>query len=255
MHLHTTDQYNERHSTIFHSGLQKFCSITPLIIVAVLLTCIQVAIAMSYSSGSKISERYLALRNWDARGYERIASEGYVWNAKMTEADVVWYPGHPIVIRIIQYLTHSSWRFSTLLASQVACVLFWTYFLLFLRRFIIPFYLQILSVTAVLFYPTSFYLISGYSEALFLGSILGMLYWMHDEGKYSLALAIAFAFIVSSTRITAIALIPLPLFFGLVHRRWWSGLFLALALGIGSLLYFAFLYVAFDNFFLYFHVY
>lgn len=224
-----------------------------LIFIALILTSIQVAIALTQSSGSTLSKRYLALRNWDALAYERIASVGYTGDEKNPSLDAVWFPGHSFVIRAVHALSGRSWQFSTVAASQIANVFFWTYFLLFLRRLKSSFFLSALSVAFVLFYPSSFFFVNGYSESLFMAAILGMLYWMGDDRTYAWIIATMFAFIASTTRITAIAFIPIPLIYGIYNKRIITSLYQSIALGSGSLLLFSYYWLKFNDFFLYYH--
>lgn len=82
---------------------------TFLILIALLLTSIEVAIALAQSSGPTLNKRYLALRNWDAMAYERIVSVGYTGDEKNPSLDAVWFPGHSFVIRGVHALTGRSW--------------------------------------------------------------------------------------------------------------------------------------------------
>ena len=224
-----------------------------VIVIALLLTSFQVAIALAQSSGPTLTQRYLALRNWDGLAYERIASVGYEGDEKNPSPDAVWFPGHAFVIRAVHAMTGTSWQFSTVAASQLANVLFWTYFLLFLRRLGTSFLLRVLSVAFVLFYPSSFFFVNGYSESLFMAAILGMLYWMTDDRKYAWIIATVFAVVASTTRITAIAFIPIPFIYGIYNRRIITSLVQSAALCSGPALLFGYYWLKFNDFFLYYH--
>lgn len=234
-----------------HVGRRNFLCV--VVALSIILTCTQIGIALSNSVGASFQARYLALERWDAFGYNRIAEMGYVRSNGNYWTDVAWFPGHPLMIRVVHLIPGISWHVATLVASQIACVMFWIFFLLFLHRFRLPWLLQGLAVTAVLFYPTSFFLINGYAEPLFIGSILGMLYWLDDDRTHAVFLALLFAVIASFTRFTVLAFVPIPLVFGVCTRRWKRGLIVSLALLSGPLLYFTYLYWAFGDFFHFFH--
>src|SRR5262249_60120085 len=96
--------------------------------------------------------------------------------------------------------------------SQLACGGFWTVGVLFLQRWRVPAGLAIAGIVALLVQPCAFFLVTGYSESLFLFALLGFLYFAGKPGPLAWALAVPFGFLMTATRIVGLPVATYPLF-------------------------------------------
>jgi hypothetical protein len=125
------------------------------------------------------------------------------------------------------------------LTAQLFCWLMWIYLFLFYRRWQIPPLGQVLASLIILVYPSSFYLVVGYSESLFLASLLGFFYWSMDlNAPWPAFLAGIHGLVMSATRIVGLPVALVPLL-RLSHPWFWtaSAVVLALLGGLGFFLY------------------
>src|SRR5262249_17122895 len=83
--------------------------------------------------------------------------------------------------------------------------------LLFFQRWRLPRGLTALGVAAILAHPASFFLVAGYSEALFLMSVLGFLYWAEQPHRGAGAIAAVHGVVMTATRIVGVPLVAVPL--------------------------------------------
>ncbi len=232
--------------------LLKTCAI------AVALTVLQVAIAMTFNEQKNIVARYPTLVQWDSIWFFRIVTDGYYVNPIVKNiyyTNTVFPPGFPLFAYIIQSITGLTALVSVLLASQIATVLFWIYFLLLAKRMKVSPFFTTAGVLCVLLYPAAFFFVVGYSDSLFLAMLLGLVYWLSDGRQYSWLAAGIHGCIMTSARIVGIPLIILPLaytFFtkgvqGLRDPRPW----LATALsGAGAGAFFLFCKLVFGEWFI-----
>ncbi|MEN6408096.1 MAG: glycosyltransferase family 39 protein [Anaerolineaceae bacterium] len=138
---------------------------------------------------------------WDTVNYLAIADEGYRSDLRLT----VWPPLYPLLIRGFTVLTGES-MLAALLISQLATLLFFYLF----YRFCAETWNEDVARRAVSFiaaFPTAFFLIAGYTEALFLLLALLSIH-LARKGKWWGAGIAAFA--AAMTRNTGVFL-ALPL--------------------------------------------
>ncbi len=229
-----------------------------LCVVAVALTVFQIAIAMTFNEQKTPAARYPTLVQWDSVWFAHIVSDGYYVNPNAKNiyyTNTVFPPGFPLFAYVIQSMAGTTEAVSVLLASQIATILFWIYFLLLAKRMCVSRFFTAAGVLCVLLYPASFFFIVGYSDSLFLAMLLGLLYWLGDGKRYSWLIASIHGCIMTSARIVGIPLIILPLvhavftkgFQGLRDPRPW--LVTAIS-GAGAGAFFLFCKVAFGEWFI-----
>lgn len=217
-------------------------------ILALLLAFTQVGIGLALSPGKSFAPAYQNFCQWDCFWYEAIARYGYQTTIpptpqSYTQGNVAFFPGFPIPARVFSAFGLPI-PASLVLSSQLASIFFWLFFLLFLRRWKVSPTLQALSVGVVISHPAAFYLVSGYSESLFLAGLLGMLYFsLVPKTAQNSALAAICGFTMSATRIVGLPLALCPV----VLKRPGVGLF-SLA---GGLSFFAFCYLKWGHWDLY----
>ncbi len=106
---------------------------------------------------------------WDTAWYIKIAIQGY----RQGDPAIVFPPLYPVLIALITPFCAGDYVLASLLISNVACLI--TFILLF--RFVemlfgsVPLARRTLVCLAI--FPTSYYLVAGYTESLFLAFTLG----------------------------------------------------------------------------------
>jgi len=182
--------------------------------VAVGLTLAQVVFAACISAAHDAGRAYLSLYGWDGGWYRDIAERGYHRPAEMTPTDfgnVAFFPAYPLAAALVRRLLGVRTDVALLLTSQLACVGFWTYFQLLLRRWGVPPRRVALAVALIALHPASFFLVASYSESLFLCSVLGFLYWSESDLPGRATLTAAHGVVMTATRLLGVPLAFLPL--------------------------------------------
>ena len=179
------------------------------------------------------------LSNFDGVHYQNIATRGYI-----TSFQTNFFPLYPLLINIFGNLFQRSYLIAGILISLLSLLGSVT----ILRK------LSKSPHTIILFllFPTSFFLISGYTESLFI--FLSLFVWYQYKSK-NYILATVFGIFLSATRYYGILLLPMILvdfFFKLkpVERfklKSYLQLFPFLFLPVGLLTYMAFLKFQFNN--------
>jgi hypothetical protein len=186
---------------------------------ALAITSLQIAIACWLSGKNSIAQAYLSLFQWDSIWYASIVNNGYFSTIPPDMSDwgirsnVAFFPGYPLSGLLIKTIFQLPTQSALLVASQLACVGCWTYIFLLLQRWQVHRTLSVISIMAILVYPGSFYLVSAYSEPLFIMSLLGLIYWTGDDRPHAWVWAAIHGFCLSATRIAGIPLAIYPLLF------------------------------------------
>jgi hypothetical protein len=172
---------------------------------------------------------YKRFNNWDSLRFFEIAQNGYhLPDRPLIEDDIHHYranvttpPAFPISVRIIQNLLNIRGEIALLVTGQLYSFVFWVYFLLFLAELNIPRKWILLGAISVAAHPSAFYMVLGYTESLFLASMMGLIYWterwMRERKSGGSAyppilaiLAAAHGFLASATRIAGFPVIIYP---------------------------------------------
>jgi hypothetical protein len=216
---------------------------------ALAITIGQIGLACLLSGQARLADGYARLFSWDSGCYGHIVDHGYLVPEHLTQKDngnVAFFPGYPLFAGLLRYVLGLTTPRSLLLAAQLGCWAFWTYFLLFLRRWQAPIGLTALAVLLVVLHPASFFLVAAYSEPLFLASLLGFLYWADKDSLVARTLASAHGFVMTATRLVGLPLVVAPLcmlWLGRGPDRWRRIIPRALvgvAASLGALAYFGY---------------
>jgi hypothetical protein len=224
-----------------------------------LLTLIQILFALAWAP--KTGNVYLRLLNWDSDHYRSIAVNGYrIPDHPITSddihaglANVVFLPGYPMASRWVQRTFNIPIDFALLAVAQLSAVLFWFYFFAFLELGSVARKSQLLGAFAIAIHPAAFYMIAGYTESLFLASMMGFFYWI-ERGKvgggiFFRLVALLHGLLLCWTRIVGVAVAFYP-----VVRERMTGVLL-FALSVTSLVgFFIFCQVHFSDWAIYFHL-
>ena len=165
-------------------------------------------------STTSLKAGFFKLYAWDSPLYAAILDHGLVtvWPPGKSPAtsSIGFFPGYPLLAMCLQHLLGLSNELALLITAQGAAIVFWIYFLAFLHRMQASVLTTIAMVAFVLSFPTSFYLITAYSESLFLASLLGFIYWLTSKHRYGYWVAGIHGFAMSATRISGLSLAALP---------------------------------------------
>jgi len=234
------------------------------VFLGLVMTCSQIVFAGLLTDAKHPVEAYLKLCMWDSGWYQHIIEHGYrstippvAQNQDLS--NVAFLPGYPILAAAIASIFRLPTPYALLLAAQLACWGFWTYVFLFFQRWQISSRLAFGGAIAILVHPAAFYLVTGYSESLFLMMLLGFLYWTTSVRRYSWLLAAVHGFVMTATRIVGLPLAIYPILhfwlFGMrkLGRLWqqfrWQQFSKYLVIStfstLGCLLFFAFCYFRF----------
>lgn len=145
--------------------------------------------------GRDTSLSLLSFANWDGRHFLDIAKYGYIQNIQYA-----FFPLYPLLINLLSKILLDNYLISGLLINIFSSLGIIYYFLKLLNTK--PSSLKILL--SFLLFPTSFYLISIYSEATFLLFTLMSFFYTKNKNYYLGAL---FASLSSITRVTGVAVI------------------------------------------------
>jgi hypothetical protein len=204
---------------------------------AVLLVLAQVVCTLAMSGSPT---RYLKLLNWDSGHYLSIAEKGYSYPSNLTtsassatlappitsddihagRANVVFFPGYPLAAHWVHELTGLSVDYSLLVVAQGAAVFAWFYLILLLGVSGISRQQITWAVVAVFAYPSAFFMVTGYTESLFLAGALGFIYWCDrwivgkKQGAWFLALLHGWG--LALTRIVGFAVAAYPVFYDVI---------------------------------------
>lgn len=167
---------------------------------------------------------------WDAAWYLNIATEGYQVRLpfevnSQSQTNIAYFPGFPLWAALFIH----GLGFAPLTGFLLSCFLaawgFWFYFLLLMRKLSVSWGMALGTCVAMLLMPGSFYLVSGYSEAVFTLNLLGMIYWTHclqpdspSSRMSSMQKALVIGLIIfhsgwmAATRLIGVPLVIYPLF-------------------------------------------
>jgi hypothetical protein len=198
------------------------------------------------------------LVQWDGEWYARIINEGYHSPAVPTPqqyGNVGFFPAYPLTAGAMARLTGLPVDVALPLTAQLAAWGLWTYLLLLCRRWGVPSSLARWGVLVLALHPAAFFLVSGYSESLFLMAALGFVYWSDQPGRRAAVLAALHGVVLTATRLVGLPLVVYPLvrawMSGERGRRWAAAALVGAVAGLGGLGYFAFCQLQFGRWDLY----
>lgn len=191
-----------------------------------LVTLAQLALAVGLAQPEfSLRQRYLTLVQHDSYWFANIIDRGYgttlppADHKAMEISNVAFFPAYPLLAGTLKRLTGLGTYAALLVTAQAATVGFWTYFFLFGARWKLPFSLLAFGALAVAAHPTAFFLVAGYSESLFLCSLVGFLYWCTNESRGARGIAVLHGIVMSATRIVGLPCAVFPV----LHALWTRG--------------------------------
>ena len=153
---------------------------------------------ISFPHSGKFSDNFfMSLANWDGGHFLGIAEYGY-----MEKFQYAFFPLYPMLIRALNSVVQN-YLFSALLISVMSSFLA----LNLLYRLILQDFDKKIAqkaILALIFFPTSFYFLTAYSEGLFFLLVIAT-FFLKSKGK--LFWATILASLASATRLAGIALV------------------------------------------------
>lgn len=184
-------------------------------IVWALYLCVVILLA----NGNGFQERFFRLFNWDSYWYSSIVEFGYHTTIPPTPqkpdiSNVAFFPGYPYTARVIHLIFEISSNRALLFASNFYGILFFSNFFFCSRALKFSFGQSLFCLAVILCFPTSFYLLSAYSESMFMAGIFGFAAaWIRyaDSGKFGVLIYGALmGMLMTSSRITGLAVAFVP---------------------------------------------
>ena len=162
-----------------------------------------------------------AWMRWDSEHYQAIATTGYTFEG-VPWPNIAFFPLYPIMIRLGTPLVGGSITIAALLISNLALMAA----LLLLYDLVARDFDQVVayrSVLVLLLFPTSFYLVAGYTESLALALAVAAVWAMRRERWW---LAGAAGFLLALTRVPGVLIAPVLACAYLQHHGWkWKMIF------------------------------
>ncbi|HJT79840.1 MAG TPA: hypothetical protein VJ719_01480 [Chthoniobacterales bacterium] len=182
---------------------------------AITLSHLALAIGLLAPDGS-LASRYERLIQHDSFWFANIVNRGYqttvppIDHKVMEVSNVGFFPAYPVLAAALRYALGLTTGSALLITAQAAAWGFWSYFFLFCERWNVSPAAAGLGALFVLAHPASFFLIAGYSESLFLMTLLGFMYWSESRSRAGRVWACLHGGMMSATRIVGIpcALFP-----------------------------------------------
>lgn len=187
------------------------------------ITALQLALVFYLSPVHRPAETYANLCHWDCAWYSSIVREGYHSPVppvaqKAEVSNVAFFPGFPILGRAAYLTLGIKPELVLVVIAQIFAVLFWAALWMTLRSWSISNKGSLLVMIATLAHPAIFFLIAGYSESLFLATlllfILSSRLSLKDRAGEPSLLGTASGFMMSATRIVGIPVSIFPMLNG-----------------------------------------
>lgn len=150
---------------------------------------------------------------WDSGWYASVARQGYVM--RDGESDLAFFPIYPLLIRALHPIFSTNFFWPGQIISIVAA--FGSLYIFYLlARFDYSEKQSRLSLLYLITFPTSFFLVSVYSESTFLLLLLLSFYFARKQKWLSVFVAAA---LLTATRVIGVFIIPALIFEYLAQRN------------------------------------
>src|SRR3984893_1199396 len=201
-----------------HDAMIRRLSPCKPLLAGLVLTLAQILIAVCLlAPEGPFSYRYSTLIQHDGYWFMNIVNRGYATtvppiNHKVMEvSNVAFFPAYPALASLLQHALNLETSTALLITSQIAAWGFWTYFLLFCKRWKLSPALQFFGAMSIFAHPAAFFLVAGYSESLFLVGLVGFIYWSGADGRAAKIWAALHGMLMSATRIVGIICAAYPI--------------------------------------------
>jgi hypothetical protein len=210
-----------------HEVMSRSWSLVKPLLAGLVLTVLQLAMVVGLlAPEGPAPYRYSTLNQHDSFWFMNIVDRGYQTivppiNQKMMEvSNVAFFPAYPAIAALVRRGLNIDTGSALLITAQLAAWGFWSYFFLLCRRWRISPALQVCGVFLIFAHPAAFFLITGYSESLFLMALLGFIYWSSGQGRAAKICAALHGVVMSATRIVGIACAVFPVVQAVCSKGW-----------------------------------
>lgn len=197
------------------------------VLAGLFLTLLQVFVCVwLIAPEGPLAYRYSTLVQHDGYWFSTIVDRGYEtimppMNFKMMEvSNVAFFPAYPMIATAIKYALNVGTDHALVITAQFAAWGFWTYFFLFCHRWKISPALQFFGILSILAHPAAFFLVTGYSESLFMMTLLGFMYWSTSDSPRAKVWAALHGITMSATRIVGLLCAGFPMVQRVVAKGW-----------------------------------
>ncbi len=211
----------------YHELMIRSWSLVGPLLAGLVLTALQLTVAVGLlAPEGPASYRYSTLNQHDSYWFMNIVDRGYQTivppiDQKMMEvSNVAFFPAYPAIAGLLRRAFHIDTGNSLLIVAQLAAWGFWSYFFLLCRRWRISPLLQACGALLIVAHPAAFFLIAGYSESLFLMTLLGFIYWSSAPGRAAKSFAALHGMVMSATRIVGIVCAAFPVVYAVCVKGW-----------------------------------
>jgi Mannosyltransferase (PIG-V) len=200
-----------------HELMSRSWSLARPLLAGLVLTALQLTLAVGLlAPEGPASYRFSTLIQHDSYWFMNIVDRGYQTivppiNQKMMEvSNVAFFPAYPAIAAVLRRGLNVDTGTALLITAQLAAWGFWSYFFLLCRRWRLSSVLQVCGASLIVAHPAAFFLIAGYSESLFLMTLLGFIYWSSSKGRSAKVWAALHGIVMSATRIVGIMCAAFP---------------------------------------------
>ncbi|PIS41885.1 MAG: hypothetical protein COT25_00635 [Candidatus Kerfeldbacteria bacterium CG08_land_8_20_14_0_20_42_7] len=188
--------------------------------------------------------------HWDEYWYLSVVQRGYFDSQDALFSNAAFFPLYPMTISALDVFIHNPIITGVILSSL--CLLLAVWMLYLLVKDFHPKIPPIKPIIYLLLFPTAFFLVSMYTESMFLFLSITCFYFLLKKNFW---IAGIFGFLAALTRITGVFLvIPFiwELYMAYKPKLWRKELLSVLGIPLAVIAYFTYLGVKFHNFFLFF---
>ncbi len=210
-----------------HELMSRSWSLVSPLLAGLVLTALQLTMAVGLlAPEGPAFYRYSTLIQHDSYWFMNIVDHGYQTivppiNQKMMEvSNVAFFPAYPAIAALLRRGLNIDTGNALLITAQLAAWGFWSYFFLLCRRWRISPLLQACGALLIVAHPAAFFLIAGYSESLFLMTLLGFIYWSSAPGRAAKSFAALHGMVMSATRIVGIVCAAFPVVYAVCVKGW-----------------------------------
>lgn len=201
----------------YHEFMIRSWPLVRPLLAGLVLSALQLTMAVGLlAPEGPASYRYSTLIQHDSYWFMNIVDRGYQTivppiDQKMMEvSNVAFFPAYPAIAGLLRRGLNIDTSSALLITAQLAAWGFWSYFFLLCRRWRISPPLQACGALLIVAHPAAFFLVAGYSESLFLMTLLGFIYWSGAQGRTAKSFAALHGIVMSATRIVGIACAAFP---------------------------------------------
>jgi hypothetical protein len=211
----------------YHESMVRSWSRFRPLLAGLVLTVLQLVLAVALlAPEGPASYRYSTLIQHDSYWFMNIVDHGYqtivppINQKAMEVSNVAFFPAYPAIAGLLRRSLNIDTANALLIVAQLAAWVFWSYFFLFCRRWRISPVLQVCGALLIVAHPAAFFLIAGYSESLFLMTLLGFIYWSSGHGRTAKVWAGLHGLVMSATRIVGIVCAAFPVVQAVCSKGW-----------------------------------